>query len=402
MNYIGAGVSAGASAVFVTAEANGGAGGAVGMTNSVGGSTANGALYLQQRAAAELGGDSAGGTAGIGGAATSNLTFDDTANANKSATLSFSTNYGQYPGESTAYGGNGGAATANANLTGVGTINAPATAQGETGALGGLGRCGDGQRNGRRASGDRQWLCVGRRRPQRRGRDAGDGQGRRRVGIVPGRRQQQLRRRWRAPGREGDRARRRRWTGGPVERRNGPRAEFAFAGRAGVHDRLSVARAIVGLPNASDVNPILAANSNLNATFGSANVEFGLGELGGLHDANGAGSETITSAIDLLIDPSKFTAKDLLLGLYGGTSVGGGFTSLTFDVDVGSTAGVINQTFTSVAAAQTYFTNHAIDLGTMGASVFDVHIALTETTPVANAGFDLAFLLGSANPYSGG
>ena len=402
MNYIGAGVSAGASAVFVTAEANGGAGGAVGMTNSVGGSTANGVLFLEQRAAGGRGGDSAGGTAGIGGAATSNLTFDDTANANKSATLSFSTNSGQYPGESTAYGGNGGAATANTNLTGVGTINAPATAQGETGALGGLG--GAATANATAAG---QAVTVNGYASGGVGRNAAGATLATAKGVgVSGSFQADANSNFGA--------------GGVLQAVKATAhgvvdglAALSSAGTARAQSSLSQAAPaittgypslarIVGLPNASDVNPILAANSNLNAAFGSANVEFGLGELGGLHDANGAGSETITSAIDLLIDPSKFTAKDLLLGLYGGTSVGGGFTSLTFDVDVGSTAGVINQTFTSVAAAQTYFTNHAIDLGTMGASVFDVHIALTETTPVANAGFDLAFLLGSANPYSGG
>lgn len=88
-----------------------------------------------------------------------------------------------------------------------------------------------------------------------------------------------------------------------------------------------------------------------------------------------------------------------MLGLYGAASQGAGFSGVTFDVDVGSTAGANNPTFNSLAVAQTCFINHAADLGPVGTGVFDVHVALTETTTAANSGFDFGLLLeGKAEP----
>ena len=47
------------------------------------------------------------------------------------------------------------------------------------------------------------------------------------------------------------------------------------------------------------------------------------------------------------VDLTKITPKDLILGLYNGTSTGAGFTSMTFDVKANG-ADVLNKTFTSV------------------------------------------------------
>ena len=94
------GTVAGAATVTVLASATGGAGGvgyqgaygggggAATLTNGVAGSTLGGVLNLTQTALGGAGGTSsavAGGSV-TAGAANSSLTFDDTANANQSAT----------------------------------------------------------------------------------------------------------------------------------------------------------------------------------------------------------------------------------------------------------------------------------------------------------------------------
>src|SRR5205085_730639 len=148
------GVSAGGSDVHAQAEAvagdggggvkgaGGGTGGHATLTDAAIGMTLNGVLFLQQSAAGGPGGDSDGGRGGDGGTATSALDFNDTANANVSATLTFSNFNGQFPGQSAAFGGDGGfgfssgnggeggAATAATRLTGARTVSAQAYAVG--------------------------------------------------------------------------------------------------------------------------------------------------------------------------------------------------------------------------------------------------------------------------------
>jgi hypothetical protein len=120
---------------------------------------------------------------------------------------------------------------------------------------------------------------------------------------------------------------------------------------------------------------------------------FAIGELGGGHSSAGAGSQTMTSVLTETVDLTQLSTRgDLILGLYDGAAVGGGFTSMTFDLTADG-VDVADQTFTSTSAAETYFDDDAIDLGslasgqTLGADTLSLTATLTITTDAAGSGF---------------
>ena len=163
---------------------------------------------------------------------------------------------------------------------------------------------------------------------------------------------------------------------------------------------LSVA---VADPLGTDVNAVLAANSHLKTAFATSSPSFfGIGELGGSYDSDGISSETDSQTMSFVIDPSKMAnPQDLIVGLYSGTVVGSGFTDLDFTIMANGIA-VDSQDFTSTAEAQTYFNNHALDLGSLttladGGSL-DLQINMSETTNAAGAGFYAGLLIGDPPP----
>ena len=120
-----------------------------------------------------------------------------------------------------------------------------------------------------------------------------------------------------------------------------------------------------GAPDAASVASVLSINPNIDAAFGASPSFFAIGELGGAHSSQGGRSQTSTSEIDLTVDLTQLPVRqDLLVGLYDGVAVGSGFTKLTFDIYADG-ADVLHQAFSSVAAATAYFTDHAIDLGSL-------------------------------------
>jgi hypothetical protein len=126
-----------------------------------------------------------------------------------------------------------------------------------------------------------------------------------------------------------------------------------------------------------------------------------MGEMGGKYDINGTSPETISDQVDLTIDPAEIAnPNELVLGLYGGSSLGSGISDLTFDVTANGSA-LVDETFTSTSAAINYFTNDALQLGAIsqlgasGAISFD--LSLSETTSSANSGFFANFLLGASH-----
>ena len=120
-----------------------------------------------------------------------------------------------------------------------------------------------------------------------------------------------------------------------------------------------------GAPNSAATSAVLSANSNISTAFGASPVFFSMGELGGAHSTSGTTAQTVTSEIDLTVDLTKLSVRhDLLVGLYNGTSTGSGFSSMSFDIYADGTD-ITHQTFTTLSAAKAYFTNHAIDLGSL-------------------------------------
>jgi hypothetical protein len=93
---------------------------------------------------------------------------------------------------------------------------------------------------------------------------------------------------------------------------------------------------------------------------------------------------------------TKFSPlHDLLIGYYSGTSAGAGFTSMTLDVKINGTDH--NTTFNTVAAANTFFQNQAVDYGALsGTSLqLDISLSITET---AAGGYDFGMLIGDPPP----
>ena len=138
-------------------------------------------------------------------------------------------------------------------------------------------------------------------------------------------------------------------------------------GRAGVRHRHRRRLRSTGAHQHHDQR-VLAANSAIKTKFGASRlVFFAVGELGGGHSSAGATTRTTSSTITEQVDLTKLgSGKDLVVGLYDGAFTGSGFTSITFDLVVNG-VDVVHDVFTSVAAARTFFTDHAMDLGPLGA-----------------------------------
>ena len=157
---------------------------------------------------------------------------------------------------------------------------------------------------------------------------------------------------------------------------------------------------VTGAPNAATTGAVLSANAKIAAAFGAAPVFFGVGELGGGYSNGGTHRQTVTSSFDMSVDLTKLAARDdLVVGLYNGKVVGGGFTSLSFDVYADGTD-VVHRVFNSAAAAKTFFTNHAIDLGSLasgqplGADTLSLHVVVSITTDTPGSRFYGDMILG--------
>jgi hypothetical protein len=157
-----------------------------------------------------------------------------------------------------------------------------------------------------------------------------------------------------------------------------------------------------GNPVASVVTPILAANSNIASAFAVHPSYFGIGEEGGEYTASGSGSQTITDTVNLTVDLTQLgTRQDLELGLFSGTAIGSGVSSLTFTV-IGDGNTLVNQTFSGATAtsdAVAFFTNHAIDLGSLASgplsgNTLTLTLATSITVVASGEGFDAGFLIG--------
>ena len=157
---------------------------------------------------------------------------------------------------------------------------------------------------------------------------------------------------------------------------------------------------IAGNPTNANVTAILAANSNIQAAFATASPSyFGIGELGARHSSISPSTETTSQSFNLVVDLNQLAVKEhLLIGFYGGQSFGTGVSSVTLTISANGTT-LINQTFGSASAAVTYFTNHAVDLGTLTAPLYSSNTLnltanLTVTTSSVGSGFYGNLLIG--------
>jgi hypothetical protein len=141
----------------------------------------------------------------------------------------------------------------------------------------------------------------------------------------------------------------------------------------------------------------------IKTDFGSSPVFFATAELGGGHSTAATGSQTTSSTINETVDLTQLANKeDLAVGFYGGESLGAGVTQVTFNLYVNG-SDVDSQTFSTAAAAKAYFTNNAINLGSLaGESSLSVEAQLAVTSTAAGSGFYGEVIIGDPPPSSAG
>jgi hypothetical protein len=89
---------------------------------------------------------------------------------------------------------------------------------------------------------------------------------------------------------------------------------------------------------------------------------------------------------------------DLIIGFYSGSAAGSGFTSMSLDVKINGVDSPDNPaTFTSVATANSYFQNHAVDFGALSGTSLQLDITLTIAESAAG-GYDFGMLIGDPPP----
>ncbi|WP_158746247.1 hypothetical protein, partial [Acidisphaera sp. L21] len=398
-------------------SASGGAGAASTLTDAVSGTTSGGYLRLRQTANGGIGGY--GTTSGNGGAATSALTFNDITANTTHATTGFT-------GSSIAVGGSGGsgsastggAATASLAITGLDRLNGTATATG--GNSGNVGGTTTGTAGNATATSSATATDTGSSGTAIDVATATGGTGTAQATAAASATAAT------ANGQEAN-------ASAQASGSSGTASSTAKTGGAGVIVAMSAisaatyaARALSnslanisgnfytfnsdgtfgtggsendisfmsGLPNAGTVTSVLNANSNLAAKLGTAQANvFGQGVLGG-YDASSNGSQTYASTNSWTLNSTSLTGH-LILGFSDDVSFGTGFTSLALSVSVGGAA-VLSQSFTTLAAAQAYFDNDAVDLGAIASSAnLVVSVTTTLVTSTLGAGFGEAYLLGT-------
>ena len=364
------------------------------------GHSVNGGLTLVQRATGGAGGSSAGGFAGSGGTADSSLTFDDLLSATASANLtgaSYATGGVGGAGTGGSNGAAGGQGYAYLNLTGAAAVTAISVASGGAGGAGAtLGTPGPGQALITAVGTNVTAVAV-----------AVGGQGASRAGhgkakiVTTG-----------ASGSFNASADTSLAPGalvtaelasstGSVDGKQTSKAKVVMGQSAQPFSAFGQATADEsGAPDGPSTAAVLAANPNIAAGFGASPVFFAIDELGGKYaKSGGTTSETNVETLDLTVDTTKLVSLGHLgIGFYSPTELGSGFTSLTFTLTAdGST--VVSQTFTTVAAADAFFTDNFFDLGQLGsgalsAATLNLVATLTITTNSPGSGYYIAAIIG--------
>ena len=144
----------------------------------------------------------------------------------------------------------------------------------------------------------------------------------------------------------------------------------------------------------SFVSSTLAANGNLNAAY-SVGAVIGEGAMGAYQSTGVSGQQTYTDSVNWTINATSLTGH-WVLGLIGNQTLGSGIVGFGLTVKVDGSNVYTAPSFTTLADAQSYFTDDAIDLGSLSqASNQTVTVSFSVTTAGASDGFGFDFLLGS-------
>ncbi len=154
-----------------------------------------------------------------------------------------------------------------------------------------------------------------------------------------------------------------------------------------------------GMPTSTEVNSLDSGASAISAALGTATtaVDFADGTQGAYVESASSGTQTYISSETFTINATGLHGE-LMLGLIAPQALGSGLTSATLTVTVGGGA---PQVFTesSLAAANTFFTNDALNLGGFTASSsLAVTVSLSETFSGSSTGYGIEYLIGINGP----
>ncbi len=391
--------------------AGGGAGAASMLTNAAGGYSYGGYLTLSQTAAGGSGGgaNTNSASAGNGGAAGSYLTVDDTKSPVPSSALTGTVNaFGGAGGNGVASGGNGAAGTARISLTGANVVSASGTARGGAGGAGGA--QGAGGAAAAQVTAITTGMAFGDTATANAGAYAGAGShaghGTAEAAAITSAGQMAS-----ATSNESGSA--------------GLAAASATTSASGILTMVTAGASASGqggltamaqaadnnaeapfFPNGALPDYALAFGGNLTsfaagsptlaAVFGASAASVVGGGAMGENLGGGTGTYTLDSSSTWTIDPATLHG-DLIAGMVTAEAANSGFTSLAFTIDVNGTA-VNSETFTSLPAAEAFFTDNAVNLGALPGASSDVVSLNLAVTTTANNDFGFEYLLGTAVP----
>ena len=394
--------------------ANGGAGAASTLINAVSGTTTGGALFLSQTAHGSSGGASSSGVGGVGGAASSSLTFnDDTENLIHASSLGGTSEaWAGAGGAGSTSGVTGGTATAEINLTGANAVTATA------GASGGVGGTVNGivAGSGGNASATSNATSTGTGASSTATANAtatsgaGTGQGSANTNaIAVTANGQQATANSSANGVSGTAQTTATTSGGSIVDSVAASAQAQVGSTTTATCGADLAGLVTGLngsnnnsyafatgaPSASFVSSELSDHSNLNAVLGApAATVIGTASQGAFYAAGATGSQEYKSSITWNLNTTNMSG-DLVAGLMDDQTLGTGFQTLNFSVVEGGVT-IVNDSFSSLASAQTFFTDHVLDLGSFTSTPdLTVTFNFDLVTSSSGSGFGEDFLLGT-------
>jgi hypothetical protein len=142
----------------------------------------------------------------------------------------------------------------------------------------------------------------------------------------------------------------------------------------------------------------LAGNAfgpNVATVFTNPNMtSFDRAALGALYAADSTGPQTYSSSVEWVFNRTALPVYGTInLGLINSVASGEGFTQLVFDVQENGTT-LLSQSFSSIAAANAYFTDRVLGLGALPVGTIDLKVNLAVTSNSIGSGYGINFATG--------
>ncbi len=154
-----------------------------------------------------------------------------------------------------------------------------------------------------------------------------------------------------------------------------------------------------GDPSSAEVASLVSGKSKVAAELDTTNaVDFADGTQGA-YESSASGTPSFTSSETFHLDAAHLMG-DLVLGFLSPKATGSGLTDATLTVTVGSGAAQVF-TETSLAAANSFFSDDAVNLGRFTAAAsLAVTVSLSETFSGAGSGYAVDYLIGTTGSGS--